>query len=88
LYLDRNGKIVPPERREDAAVLFKPRGGDVSQAELERYAGQIERYIPELREKAKAKKQPEASEPEEATDEPAKATAPQANKKRTPKRNK
>lgn len=103
LYLDSDGKIVTLDKREDAVVLFKARGGEVTPAELEQFKGQIEKFIPELRGKAKAQKSSQRSvrahSDVESTEEgqvdhddeekgTQKADAPQANKKRSPKRNK
>lgn len=55
LYLDIKGNIVegPPKSVE----LFKPQGGEVSKAELDKYGKQLEKYIPGLKKKQAEKPQ-------------------------------
>lgn len=94
LYLDRQGKIVTLDQREDAVVLFKARGGKVTAAELQQYHGQIERFIPELRAKAEAATKREKVAQSQAAAQPQKADESEedkndmAEKKSTPQRDK
>lgn len=78
LYFTGDGKIVDISKREKAVQLFKPKGGQVSQAELDKYGDQIKSYIPELQKK----KEPTKNKMQTPTKN--KAAEPEAEKPKKP----
>lgn len=73
LYINNDGdKIVTGDTPEECAFLFKSYGGEVTPAELEKWKGQIEKFIDGMEPKKK----------------PAKKSEPKEDKKKTPKENK
>jgi hypothetical protein len=56
LYLNDKGKIVEGQPKDNPVELFRPKGGDVTKADLDKYGKQLEKYVPELQSKKQAEK--------------------------------
>ncbi len=76
LYIDQTGKKLvegPPK----AAELFRPKGGDVSKADLDKWGKELAQYVPE----AKAEYEKKKSKPSDKSKTPSRNKAATSEKK-------
>jgi hypothetical protein len=77
IYIDHSGKKLV-EGAPDAAELYRPKGGNVSKADLDAWGKELAQYVPEVKDQYMPKKKTQPSKN--------KMQAPPKNKSKAPEK--